>query len=223
MSEPETKDTPPPARAPWLAALGLTRRVAWIAILLVAVPGALLYGGKQFGWFGPPASKTAPPRPAVGGPFDLVDHEGRAATDADFRGRLMIVFFGFTYCPDVCPTALTAIAQALDLLGADAVNVAPLFITVDPERDTPEQLKEYVRHFHPRLIGLTGTPEKIAAAAKAYRVYYAKARAANAPPDEYTMDHTSIVYLMGRDGKFLAHFSHGTEPKAIADRARSHL
>jgi protein SCO1/2 len=222
MSEPEAKDTP--SRASWLAALGLTRRVAWLAVLLILVPAALLVGGKYYGWFGPPASKTAAPaRPAVGGPFDLVDHEGRAVTDADYRGRLMIVYFGFTYCPDVCPTGLTAIAQAIDLLGADAVNVAPLFITVDPERDTPEQLKEYVRHFHPRLIGLTGAPEKIAAAAKAYRVYYAKARSPGAPADEYTMDHTSIVYLMGRDGKFLAHFSHGTEPKAIADRVRAHL
>ena len=222
MSEPETKNAPPPARSPLLAALGLTRRVAWIAVLLVLVPAVLLVGGRYYGWFDAPAPPPAA-RPAVGGPFDLVDHEGRPVTDADYRGRLMIVYFGFTYCPDVCPTGLTAISRAIDLLGADAVNVAPLFVTVDPERDTPEQLKEYVRHFHPRLIGLTGTPEKIAAAAKAYRVYFAKVRPQGAPADEYTMDHTSIMYLMGRDGKFISHFSHGTEPEAIAERVRSHL
>lgn len=222
MGEPEHKDKPS-AGGNLLAVLGLTRRVAWLAVLLVVVPIALLIGGKYFGVFGPPSLTPASttPRPAVGGPFELVNHEGRAVTEADYRGRLMLVFFGFTYCPDVCPTGLTAIGQALDMLGADAVNVAPLFVTVDPERDTPEQLKEYVRHFHPRLIGLTGTPEKIAAAAKAYRVYYAKARTPGAPPDEYTMDHTSIVYLMGRDGKFIAHFSHGTEPKTIAERVRA--
>jgi protein SCO1/2 len=205
--------------------LGLTRRVFWILVVLVAVPGALLYAANRLGWFGAPQSTTEAslPRPAVGGPFALVDHQGRAVTDGDFRGRLMIVFFGFTYCPDVCPTALTTVARALDLLGEGAIQVAALFITVDPERDTPEQLKEYVRHFHPRLIGLTGTPEQIAAAAKAYRVYYAKARPAGAPADDYSMDHTAIVYLMGRDGKFLAHFSHGTEPEAIAQRIRAHL
>lgn len=229
MSEPEHNNKPSPGGR-LFSALGLTRRVAWIAVLLVLAPAAVLVGGKYFGLFGPSsstlASKTAlqpPPKLAVGGPFDLVSHEGRTVTDADYRGRLMLVFFGFTYCPDVCPTGLTAIAQAIDLLGPDAVNVAPLFITVDPERDTPEQLREYVRHFHPRLIGLTGAPEKIAAAAKAYRVYYAKARSPGAPPDEYTMDHTSIVYLMDRDGKFLAHFSHGTEPRTIAERVRAHL
>ena len=221
MSETERNERPE-TRPAWLAALGLTRRVAWIVVLLVLAPGALLFGGKQMGWFG--ASAPAPAaKPAVGGPFELVSHEGRAVTDADYRGRLMLVFFGFTYCPDVCPTALTAVSRALDLLGADAVHVAPLFVTVDPERDTLEQLKEYIRHFHPRLVGLTGTAEQIAKAAKAYRVYYAKARPQGAPADEYTMDHTAILYLMGRDGKFLAHFSHGTEPEAIAARVRANL
>jgi protein SCO1/2 len=220
MSDQRPDSAPPPSGRSGPGFLGLTRRVAWIAVLLIAVPGLLLYAGKQLGWFGAPAPVA---RPAVGGPFELVTHEGRAATDADYRGRLMIVYFGFTYCPDVCPTGLTAIARALDLLGAGAVNVVPLFVTVDPERDTPEQLKEYVRHFHPRLIGLTGTAEQIAKAAKAYRVYYAKARPQGAPADEYTMDHTAIIYLMGRDGKFISHFSHGTEPEAIAARIRANL
>ncbi len=218
MSEPEPEPSPPASRPSFLAALGLTRRVLWVLAALVAAPALLFVGGKYYGWFEKPAPVA---RPAVGGPFALVDHQGRAVTDADFRGRFMLVYFGFTYCPDVCPTSLTVIAQALDRLGADADKVVPVFVTVDPERDTPEQLKEYVRHFHPRLVGLTGTPEQVAAAAKAYRVYYAKARVQGAPPDEYSMDHTSIAYLMGRDGKFLAHFSHGTEPDAIAARVRA--
>ena len=220
MSDPAPDETPGASRRSFLALLGLTRRVLWVWVvaLLIAVPALVFVGNKYYGGSGGSAPTA---RPAVGGPFTLVDTEGRAVTDADFRGRLMLVFFGFTYCPDVCPTALTSIAQALDRLGADADKVAAVFITVDPERDTPEQLKEYVRHFHPRLVGLTGTPEQVAAAAKAYRVYYAKAKVQGAPGDDYTMDHTTITYLMGRDGKFLAHFSHGTEPEALAARVRT--
>ena len=223
MSEPEPKLEPKDEPPALLARLGLTRRVLWIVAALAAVPALLFVGAKYYGGSGAkaPSLEYAGARPAVGGPFALVDTEGRAVTDADFRGRLMLVFFGFTYCPDVCPTALTAIAQAIERLGKDASKIVPIFITVDPERDTPEQLKEYVRHFHPRLVGLTGSPEQIAAVAKAYRVYYAKARPQGAPSDDYTMDHTAITYLMGRDGKFLAHFSHGTEPEAIAARVRA--
>ncbi len=220
MNTPAPDKTPGTSRWAFLASLGLTRRVLWVWVvaLLIAVPALVFVVGKYHGGGGP-APVAA--RPAVGGPFALVDMEGRAVTDADFRGRLMLVFFGFTYCPDVCPTALTSIAQALDRLGADADKIAAVFITVDPERDTPEQLKEYVRHFHPRLVGLTGTPEQIAAVAKAYRVYYAKARSPGAPSDDYSMDHTTITYLMGRDGKFLAHFSHGADPEDLAKRVRA--
>lgn len=218
MSETEPKDPPPASRSSFLSGLGLTRRVLWVVAALVVVPAVLFVGKKYYGWFSPPAPVA---RPAVGGPFALTDTQGRAVTDADFRGRFTLVYFGFTYCPDVCPTSLTYIAQALDRLGPDADKVVPVFITVDPERDTPEQLKEYVRHFHPRLVGLTGTREQVAAAAKAYRVYFAKAQVQGAPQGDYTMDHTSIIYLMGRDGKFLAHFSHGTEPDAIAARVRA--
>ena len=220
-------DTPPgdspetrtPASSP---PTGLSGRILAIFAVLVLGSVALLAGRHYLGWF---SSGAEAPQPAlaVGGPFTLVDHDGRTRTDADFRGRAMLVYFGFTYCPDVCPTALTTVSQALELLGADADKVAPIFITVDPERDTPEQLKEYVRHFHPRMTGLTGTKEQIAAAAKSYRVYFAKARQQGAPEDEYTMDHTSIAYLMGPDGKFVAHFSHGTEPEAMAARIRRSL
>lgn len=153
----------------------------------------------------------------VGGPFSLVDHTGKAVTDQDFRGRHMIVFFGFTHCPDVCPSGLQVIANALDQLGPRAEQVTPVLITVDPERDTPAQLAEYVKSFHPRLVGLTGTPEQVQAAAKAYRVYYKKV------PDpksaaEYTVDHSSIIYLMDPKGEFVTHFTHGTPAEAIATR-----
>ena len=113
-------------------------------------------------------------REPVGGPFELIDHAGRTRTERDFRGQLMLVYFGFTYCPDICPTDLQAIGLALDKLGKDGDSVQPLFITVDPERDTPEHLAEYVPMFHPRLIGLTGGAEAIRKAADAYKVYYAK-------------------------------------------------
>ncbi len=113
-------------------------------------------------------------REPVGGPFELFDHNGRTRTERDFRGRLMLVYFGFTYCPDVCPTDLQAIGLAMDKLGGDSADVQPLFVTVDPERDTPAHLAEYVKLFHPRLIGLTGSAEAIRRAADAYKVYYAR-------------------------------------------------
>jgi cytochrome oxidase Cu insertion factor (SCO1/SenC/PrrC family) len=111
----------------------------------------------------------------IGGPFSLTDQTGRPVTDADYRGRYMLIYFGFTFCPDVCPTELQVMATALDQLGRQADEVQPIFITIDPERDTPSQLAGYVSQFHPRMAGLTGTPEQIASVARAYRVYYAKA------------------------------------------------
>jgi cytochrome oxidase Cu insertion factor (SCO1/SenC/PrrC family) len=152
-------------------------------------------------------------REPVGGPFELIDHSGHARTERDFRGRLMLVYFGFTYCPDVCPTDLQAIGQALDKLGADATGVQPLFVTVDPERDTAEHLADYVAMFHPRLIGLTGSVEAIRKAADAYKVYYAKVPLAKDAGD-YTVDHTAFIYLMDRDGNYLGFFPPGT----LADR-----
>ena len=150
----------------------------------------------------------------LGGPFALVDGDGRTRTDADFRGRLMLIYFGYTFCPDVCPTELQTMAQAVELLGDDAAKVQPLFITVDPERDTPEVMKAYAENFGAGMIGLTGTPEQVAQAARAYRVYYRKATSESAT--DYLMDHSSIVYLMGRDGRFLTHFSLGTTPEDMA-------
>jgi protein SCO1/2 len=160
-------------------------------------------------------------REPVGGPFALIDHTGKPRTDADFRGKLMLVYFGFTYCPDVCPTDLQDISLALDKLGAAADQVQPLFITVDPERDTAAHLAEYVSLFHPRLIGLTGDAAAIRAAADAYKVYYAKV--ANAAGTDYTVDHSAFIYLMGADGQYLGFFPPGAPPERIAEAIRPRL
>jgi protein SCO1 len=160
-------------------------------------------------------------REPVGGPFELIDHSGRTRTEQDFRGRLMLVYFGFTYCPDVCPTDLQAIGLAVDKLGADSANVQPLFVTVDPERDTPAHLAEYVKLFHPRLIGLTGSAEAIRKAADAYKVYYARV---DLNKDAgYTVDHTAFIYLMGRDGNYLGFFPPGTSADRMVEIIRPHL
>lgn len=151
----------------------------------------------------------------VGGPFSLTDQTGRRVTDKDFLGKYMLVIFGYTYCPDVCPTELQVMSAALDQLGTKADSIQPLFITIDPQRDTPEVLKQYVSNFHPRLVGLTGTADEIASVAKAYRVYYSKVEN-NAGPDNYLMDHSTIIYLMDRQGRFLKHFTYTTDAPAFA-------
>src|SRR5437870_2948585 len=130
-------------------------------------------------------------REPIGGPFALVDHTGATRTEQDFRGKLVLVYFGFTYCPDVCPTDLQAMGLAVDKLDGAADRVQPLFITVDPERDTVAHLAQYVPMFHPRFIGLTGTPAAIHAAAAAYRAYYAKVPLSEG---DYTVDHSSFIY-----------------------------
>jgi protein SCO1/2 len=142
----------------------------------------------------------------VGGPFSLVDDTGKRVTDTDYRGRYMLVFFGFTSCPDICPAGLQLMTAVLENLGPKAKRVAPIFISVDPQRDTPPKLAQYVKNFDPRLIGLTGTPEDIAAVTKAYKVYYKKVPN-DAAPDDYGMDHTAIIYLMDPDGAFVTHFT----------------
>ncbi len=152
--------------------------------------------------------------PQLGGPFQLVDDRGAEVTDATYRGRYMLVYFGFTYCPDVCPTELATMARAIDLLGDQGGQVQPLFITVDPERDSVSAMHDYVQLFHPRLVGLTGTPEQIARAARAYRVYYARAESPQL--SAYTMDHSSFVYLMGPDGRSLAVFPAQTSAEDMA-------
>ena len=140
---------------------------------------------------------------SIGGPFTLEDGGGKQVTDRDFRGKYMLVYFGYTYCPDVCPTTLTAVADAMDKLGPASSRIQPLFITVDPRRDTPPVVKQYAAAFGPSIEGLTGTPEEIAQVAKEYRVYYAEHRTGPGPND-YSMDHSSVLYLMSPDGVFVA-------------------
>jgi protein SCO1 len=153
----------------------------------------------------------------IGGPFLLTGTDGKTVTDRDFRGRYMLIFFGFTHCPDVCPAELQVIAQALDQLGDKAKKVVPIFITVDPERDTSAAMAEYVKSFGPNFVGLTGSLEAIAAAAKAYRVAYSKVEN-KASPGDYTVDHSALVYLMDPEGRYVTHFAYGTSVQEIAEK-----
>jgi cytochrome oxidase Cu insertion factor (SCO1/SenC/PrrC family) len=156
----------------------------------------------------PSSAQTVSGKALVGGPFSLTDSSGKHVTDKDFRGRDMLVFFGFTSCPDICPASLQLMSTVLDKLGPKADRITPIFITIDPERDTAPKLDQYVKHFSSRIVGLTGTPEEIAAAAKAYRVYYNKVP--NKVPGDYTMDHTGIIYLMDANGDYVTHFTPAT-------------
>ena len=158
---------------------------------------------------------------AIGGPFTLVDQDGKTVTDADFKGQLTLVYFGYTFCPDACPTALGTITAALNKLGADADKGTPIFITIDPARDTQQVMKEYAGNFHPRLRALTGTPDQVAAAAHAYRVYFTKAEGGD--PQHYLMDHSTIIYLMDRDGHYLAHFGPEATPDDIVAELKKDL
>jgi protein SCO1/2 len=160
---------------------------------------------------------------APGGRFMLMDQYGETVTDADFHGKLLLMYFGYTYCPDICPTSLQTIADAMDLLGDDAERVQPVFITVDPERDTVPILGDYVANFHPSIIALWGPPRMIADVAKKYKVRYEKVREPGAGPDEYLVDHSGGVLLMGPDGRFLKKFLHGTPAEKMAAEIRRFL
>jgi cytochrome oxidase Cu insertion factor (SCO1/SenC/PrrC family) len=196
-------------------------------ILLVVVLGLLLAGGGVLAWYfvQPPrsggivSSETSTTGSAlIGGPFTLTDQSGQRRSETDLEGRYALVYFGYTYCPDICPTSLSTMTQGIDLLAEQAPDkakaVLPVFITVDPERDTVEALASYAEHFHPRLLALTGTEAEVAAAAKAYRIYYQKVEESGA--SDYLMDHSSILYLMGPDGSYLTHFTHASTAEEIA-------
>jgi len=178
--------------------------IAGAAVLLVANP----QGGQQV-----QSSGAA----LIGGPFSLVGAGGKPVTDRDFRGRYMLIFFGFTHCPDICPAELQVVAQALEQLGDKAKNVVPIFITLDPERDTPEAMANFVKSFGPNFVGLTGSPEAIAAAAKAYRVAYSKVENKDSAGD-YSVDHSALVYLMDPEGRYVTHFSYGLSADQMAEK-----
>ncbi|MCW9035181.1 MAG: SCO family protein [Rhodospirillales bacterium] len=172
-----------------------------------------------------PVAGTSPVLPAIeiGGPFDLVDHTGKAVTQDDYKGKFLLVFFGYTFCPDVCPTNLSIVSDALEIMTPEEKEkVQPLFISVDPERDTVELLQEYVTLFHPQMVGLTGTTENIAKVARSYRAFYAKAKESGGDED-YLVDHSATTYLMGPKGEFLTTFSHASDPELVAKGVKKFL
>jgi protein SCO1/2 len=186
------------------------------AVLRLAVIAAAAFAAAVAAvalWPKPPQPKEEPVA-LVGGAFTLTDADGKRRTDAEFRGKHMLVFFGFTHCPDFCPTALYTITQAMEKLGPKADRLAPIFISVDPERDTPAQIKNYAQNFDRRIVMLTGSADDIAAVARAYRVYYAKRPLEKA--GEYTMDHSAYIYLLDPDGKYVTHFRHAVPPDELA-------
>jgi cytochrome oxidase Cu insertion factor (SCO1/SenC/PrrC family) len=186
--------------------------IIFIAALAVII-GGVIY---QELWLGR-ASNAA----AVGGPFSLIDQNGAARHDSDFRGKVMLVYFGYTYCPDACPTTLQALSQTLDLMGNDAGKVQPVFISVDPARDTPDQLKAYAANFHPGILYLTGKDDDLKKAENEYHIYVAKVPQQGS--DDYLIDHSSIIYIMGRDGRYLGEMPTGLPPKAMAATIESAL
>lgn len=187
-----------------------------VGLVIGGIAAVIVFPEARNALFAPP-TRTSSGKALIGGPFSLTDQNGKKVSDADFRGRHMLVFFGFTNCPDICPAGLQLIAAALDKLGDKAANVTPIFVSVDPERDTPEKLAAYVKNFDDRIVGLTGTPEEIAAVAKAYRVFYEKT-ANEKSPSEYGMNHTSIIYLMGPDGAYVTHFTPMTSVDEMAEK-----
>jgi protein SCO1/2 len=186
--------------------------IAGFLIGAIAGAGVLLVANPQGGQ---PVQSSGTAQ--IGGPFSLVGADGKPVTDRDFRGRYMLIFFGFTHCPDICPAELQVIAQALEQLGDKAKTVAPIFITLDPERDTPDAMANYVKSFGPNFVGLTGSPEAIAAVAKAYRVAYSKVENKESAGD-YSVDHSALVYLMDREGLYMAHFSYGLSADQMAEK-----
>ena len=190
-------------------------------IVLLGSLGALLgFGLCALAMLGPGwAQGTNAP---IGGPFTLVSAQGRAVSDQQFRGKWLLVYFGYTHCPDICPTTLLEIAQTLNQLGPLASEVQPLFITIDPERDTPEVANKFAQSFDSRIIGLSGTPAQIASAAKEYRVYYKKEKHSGMKPDDYLMEHSAFIYVMGPTGGYVTLFSprQGHGPEQMAARLR---
>lgn len=165
---------------------------------------------------------------AVGGPFELINQDGVPVTEQDFAGKYMLIYFGYTWCPDVCPLALQFMGDALTrveaAVGDKAAQIQPVFITIDPERDTPDAIKSYITSFHPDLVGLTGSQENIDAVAAAYKMYFRKTEPLDATnPMSYGLDHMNIFYLMGPDGAYVAHFMSPTSPKDVAASIASHL
>lgn len=186
--------------------------IAFLGGLLLFTAGIFLITGR--------ASAPVSVASAVGGPFQLTDHDGKPVSDETLKGKPFLVFFGFTHCPDICPTTLFEVSEILTRLGPDAGKMNALFVTVDPERDTVEKLKDYLGSFHPQLRGVTGSPEALDKMLKGYRVYYKKIPTTGS---DYTMDHTALVYLMDKQGRFVAPFNMKRTPEAAAEDLRKYF
>jgi protein SCO1/2 len=204
------KETAPMIRTPQAL-------IPYIAMLAAVIAGVLWHAGDQIGGLGRTAeSGTA----QIGGPFALIDQTGKTRSDADFHGRFVLIYFGYSFCPDVCPTTLSEMGTALDKLGPKRARIVPLFITVDPERDTPKVLKDYMKSFGPDFVGLTGNTKAIAQVAREYHVYIKKHPLQGGG---YSMDHSGVIYLMGPDGKFITYYEDEIGPDKMADDLRSRL
>ena len=189
--------------------------LACVALSLIGLGSALMLRGTE------PIAVQTSGEALVGGPFEMINQSGETVTEADFRGRHTLIFFGFTYCPDVCPLTLEIIGAAMDELGPLSEQVQPVFVTVDPERDTPAVLADYLSYFGDNIVGLTGTPAQVADMLSTYRVYAAKT--GDVESEDYLMDHSTIVYLMGPDGRFMTHFSQITSPQDLAAQIQAKL
>jgi len=190
----------------------VNRVTAALLVVILAGTGALAIMFSR-----PPAHPPA--ATYVGGPFSLTDGTGKTVTDRDFRGKYMLVYFGYTHCPDACPTTLGDLATAIDTLpAADRARLVPVFITVDPERDTPKIMGDYAHAFGPEFVGLTGTPDALRTLEAAYHVYAEKHPLAHG---DYAMDHTSIIYVIGPDGEFVGVISDDTKPPEMARRLQA--
>ena len=184
--------------------------VPYLFLIAAVVSGLLSYAGDEMA--GLPSGSAA-----IGGRFALVDQDGIARTDKDFRGRYLLIYFGYTYCPDVCPATLAVMADAMKKLGPAGDRITPIFVTVDPARDTPKALKTYLANFGPRFVGLTGSGDAIEKIEKAYSVYAAREPLQGGG---YAMTHSNTIYLMGPNGKFVAHYEEEIGPDKLADALR---
>jgi protein SCO1 len=196
---------------------GRRRSLAGLIAAVLVAGGVLIALGLTAGL------RSQPPSDAIGGPFALIAGNGQKLTDHDFRGKWLLMYFGYTHCPDICPTTLAEISETLKLLGPLAAEVQPLFITIDPERDTPEVVATFVNAFDAHIIGLSGAPAQIAAVAKEYRVYYARNTGSAADGESYLMEHTAFVYVIGPDGKYLTLFAplQGQTPENMTSKLRA--
>lgn len=187
--------------------------ISWIVCVL-ALLGLFAWGGLRVVGV-EPATQTSG-QALVGGDWTLVDGQGNTRSNKDFLGQYQLVYFGFTHCPDICPTSLLLMDSALKGLGEKAKKVTPIFITLDPERDTPEAVGQYVSHFNDRMVGLSGTPEQVARAAEAFKVYYRKVEDPQSAMG-YVVDHSGFMYLMGPDGAYITHFPHSISEQSLTD------